>query len=289
MTTDSEEADWEPIVAHGARMSWAGLLRPGDEFSPPVRSRVVALESTDPSSLQRSYGGWSTRYHRFTSNLSTPRLRVRVTTDRGAGGHGLQGILHWVRRADVERTGPGSVCHGDGWPEELWNRFLSNLDQLPGTSLAEKLEAFAHSTVQRDVPIVAEWRERLRDRDVSTPASGRLLGEGWIPVPAHLEGADGTAVCIVSWSASPFKFASLREALAAAPSLGKVLDPINQVRYYLECMLARLHGVAFGPSDQLADPWFESSPTVQRLEPEYYKSERARIADPRFGRLDARG
>ena len=289
MRVSLPDPNLEPMVAHGSRMSWAGLLRPGDAFCPARRSRLATLTSESGPALKRFFGAWSVRYHRFTTNLSSPRVVVRPVEPGQQPGEGLQCILHWVKREDMVRTDPGGVCQGDGWPAELWKTFTSSLDSLPGRSVSEKLRSFLESDLRADIPIVAEWRDLLQPLSGRRKTADAYLGWGWIPVPETLELPSGTSACILSWSPSPFRFDSLRLALESADArLGRP-DLPNQARYYLECMLAKLHGVTFGADDAIEDKWFEHDSSVVGLANPFAELENQRIADPGLGRLDRFG
>lgn len=289
MDPDATPNDFEPIVAHGARMSWAGLLRPGDEFGPPRRSRRAVLSAASGPGLRREFGAWSSRYHRFTSNLSSPDLTVRLLDPGEAPGVGVCALVHWVDRATVHGWGPGSVCGADGWPVELWQRFVRERDHLPGRTIAEQLRAFAFGPGPPGPPIVEAWRNRIRPGDRSMTPTDGSLGPGWLPVPASLESPAGSTACIVSWSPSPLRFASLSEALDSPFALEHPPDRTRQAEYYLECVLARLHDVRFGADDRLEDPTYERSTEVRRLIGPWKELEARRIADERWGRLDRRG
>ena len=274
----------EPIVAHGSRMSWAGILRPRDEFSPSYRSRLAVLTADSGPRLRRYYGAWSGTYRRYTTNVSSPQLHVRALEPGERPGEGIQCILHWVRRNDMIRIGGGSVSHGDGWPEEVWKIFTSELDKLPPGSVCEKLRSFADSRMREDEPAVVEWRALLHGE----PVGGRVstVGRGWIPVPIRLDSAKGTSACVVSWSPRGPSFRSLHEALESHdPVLGGP-NLTNQAKYYLECMLAKLHGVTFGPDDAIEDAQFEKSSAFVDLVESYATKERELISNPEFGRLD---
>ncbi len=286
---DRSEGSPEPVVAHGARMSWAGVLRPGDEFCRVVRSRLATLTGEAGAPLRRYLGTWSTRYRRYTTNLSSPRVTVRPVEPGARPGGGLQGILHWVERRDLLRTGRGGVCEADGWPAELWERFSARLDELPEGSVGEKLSWFLASTLESEVPIVSEWRARVLGGSVAGGGEGGSLGERWVPVPARLETSSGTSACILSWSPTPRAFVSPLAALEARGPAGETVDRVNQAKYYLECLLGRLHGVAFGHFDAVEDRSFAQIPEVAGLAEAYGVLERSRIADPRRGRLDRFG
>ncbi|MDG6969398.1 MAG: hypothetical protein JRM74_04270 [Nitrososphaerota archaeon] len=284
MSEEGRAPALEPIVAHGSRMSWAGIMRPGDEFSPAYRSRLAVLTANSGMRLGRYYGAWSSRYRRFTTNLSTPQIFARALKPGDRPGEGVQCILHWVSREDMIRIGSGSVSHGDGWPEDLWKIFTSELENLPPGSVCEKLRSFADSRMREDEPIVAEWRALLQGASGIGGAS--LVGRGWIPVPAKLDAQQGPRACVVSWSPSGLSFRSLQEALDSNdPELGRP-DLRSQAKYYLECMLAKLHGVAFGREDAIEDANFEKSPAFADLVGRYMANERDLISNPEFGRLD---
>ncbi len=277
----------ELIVAHGARMSWAGLLRPGDEFGRFRKARVVTLTTPGGPPLARYYGAWSERYRRFTSNLSSPHLRIHAEATSGTVP-GIRCLLFWVDRAQVRDVGPGSVCRGDGWPVEFWTAFTAYSDRLPGASLAERLLAFLRSDLGADLPVVAGWRRAI-GAPTSNVAERRTAGEGWYPVPAIVEGAPLPAVGIVSWSATPRRFASLSEALRSPEAERLRPDRGAQATYYLESRLSGRHGVEFGPNDHLADPGFEATPACRAVAGSMAATEDRRISDPAFGRLDRFG
>jgi len=280
---------WEPVVAHGARMSWAGLLRSGDPFCPSARSRRATLTEEAGVPLRRFYGTWSARYRRFCTNLSSPKVVVRPVEPDHVPGRGIQCILHWVCREDLLRTDSGGVCRGDGWPLRLWECFTDRLGELPAGSVGEMLEAYRVSVLDRDVPIVEEWRDAILGTAPRKPPSESQLGEGWIPVPARVESPSGPAACIFSWSPSTFAYRSLQEAIGSPEAKARHLDLTSQAVYYLECQLAKLHGVTFGPGDTVEDRWFEHSSPFGSLVDRYQAEERLRIADPSKGRLDRFG
>jgi hypothetical protein len=279
----------EPILAHGARMSWAGLLRPGDEFPTTHRSRRATVTAARGAPLRRFFGGWSVKYRRFTSNLSSPALQVTVTEPRAPPSAGIEAIVHWVSRADLLRSGPGSVAQGDGWPTELWDSFLASRERLGRGSVGEQLRAFAETSSANDAPLVTEWRRLLRGEPAAGRAEEDPLRGGWLPVPASLDAPFGPRVCLVSWSPSPLRFDSLTTALGSAFAEREAADVENQARYYLECRLAARHGIRFSADDALIDRAFEAGPSVRRLRGEWTALEDERIGDPRYGRLDRRG
>jgi hypothetical protein len=302
--------DLEPIVAHGARMSWAGLLRPGDEFPLPRRSRLGVLTAAAVGAAPKRYfGAWSGVYRRFTSNLTSPGIMVTVMPPSGRrptveGERGIECVVHWVDRRDALRTDAKGVCHGDGWPLALWEAFVSRIDDLPQGSVAKRLRIFAAASStsreeeEREDPVVREWRALLRGASPPLPPARSRLGPGWVPVPATLLTGSGArtgvgSYCILSWSpqrpAGAPIFRSLSEALSSSEALRRKPDLQSQARYYLECDLAKLHGVRFGPDDLLEDEVFARTPEVLSLRERLTAAERERIADPRFGLLDRFG
>ena len=283
------EGALEPIIAHGSRMSWLGVLRPGDEFSRPVRSRLAVLTAESGPTLARYYGTWSEKYRRFTTNVSSPRIAVRQLRTGQEPGPGLHCVLHWVKREDVARSGPGSVCQGDAWPPALWQGFLSALPRLPAGSIAEKLRDFAESDLLSDVPVVRQWRAWLHESAPEGDGSEPSTEYGLIPVPATLRTMRTTRACIVSWSPTTRRFRSLTEALESPEGLRRKPDLGNQARYYLECVLAKHHGVLFGTGDSVEDQRFEQTPEFQKIVNELTGSEIARLADPAYGRFDRFG
>jgi hypothetical protein len=291
-------------------MSWAGLLRPGDEFPPPRRSRLAVLTAAAGGAAPKRYfGGWSSVYRRFTSNLTSPRIVVTVMPPSGRrppveGERGIECLVHWVDRRDVLRTDAKGVCHGDGWPIALWEAFVSRIDDLPEGSVARRLWSFAAASStsqgeeeQREEPVVREWRALLRGAPPPLPPERSRLGPGWVPVPATLlTGSDArTAIgsyCILSWSPRPAGAAIFRspsEALSSSEALRRKPDLQSQARYYLECDLAKLQGVRFGPDDILEDEVFARTPEVMSLRERLTAAEQERIADPRFGPLSRFG
>jgi hypothetical protein len=289
MSEKGPDVNLEPVVAHGSRMSWAGLLRPGDEFGPVLRSRLAVLTAAEGPLLHRFYGAWSARYRRFTTNLSSPHVTVRVGELSESGNERILCLLHWVPQRELLRVDPGGLCQSDGWPIELWQRFISEMNHLAGDSVCEKLENFADSDRQGDIPIVVEWRALIRGRGSPDRPRTGLLGRGWIPVPARLETPGGAKTCILSWSPRRTMFRSLTDALESEEARREQPDPVNQARYYLECMLSKLHGVTFGPYDAIEDNRFEGSPLVRKLASSYHELEKRRIADAAHGRLDSFG
>ena len=279
----------EPIVAHGARMSWAGILRPNDAFPPALSSRLGGLVAESGPPLRRCFGSWSPRYRRFTSNLNSAKIRVQAIETAPRSARGLQCVIYRVDPRALLSSGPGSVCAGDGWSVELWNAFTSEIDNLPTGSIAEKLRCFQDSRLQGGNPVVAEWREMLRAGGLLPPTERLARGGGWVPVPVPFETADGETVCIVSWDPNGREFRSLSDAIESAEAQRDPPDLVNQARYYLECTLARLHGLRFGPYDAIEDTGFARSPEVLGLRDSLERLERERIADPKFGLLDRFG
>jgi hypothetical protein len=82
------------------------------------------------------------------------------------------------------------------------------------------------------------------------------------------------------------KFGSLVEALRSKEAVRLRPDLGNQAAYYLECVLARLHGVQFGPHDRIVDAAFEESPEFRRVSGPVTEVEVRRTGDREYGRLD---
>jgi hypothetical protein len=273
-----ERAALEPIVAHGSRMSWAGIFRPGDEFPRSRKSQLAVLTAESGPPLTRYFGKWSGTYRRFTTNLSSAKLVVKALEPGRRPGDGIRCVLHWVDRRDMVRSDNGGVCVGDGWPVELWKAFVSELDNLPDGTVAEKLRSFSESNFQEGNAMVAEWRRRLRAGRVIPPERGRpVFGESWLPIPARLDAENGTTGCIVSWAPSARVYRSMSEAIASSEAVHKP-DLVNQARYYLECNLAKLHGVKFGKDDYVEDEVYERTAEVLKVGKSLMKLERERIA-----------
>ena len=287
MVAGNEPSDLEPVVAFGARMSWCGLLRPGDAFCPSVRSERVVLVSRTGPPLRRQYGAWSSRYRRFTANLSSPDLTVRAA-DRSRDLAGVDAILHWVRRSDARESGPGTVCGGDGWPVDLWRRFTKASDRRGPGGVAEQLAEYAASTLDGSEPIVRVWRESLRTDPLAAARPADRRGAGWFPVPAGLEVEGGPTRCLVSWSPSAARFRSVREALDSGDADATPPDLRRQAEYHVEAVLGGLHGVRFGRIDAFRDPEYERTPLVANLLRTYRAREARAVSDPALGRLDRR-
>jgi hypothetical protein len=270
-------------------MSWTGLLRPGDSFPPALSSRLAVMRAESGSPLRRYYGSWSEKYRRFTSNLSSAKIRVRTLEPGEPPGDGIHCIVLWVDSRTLLSSGPGSVCAGDGWPVELWDAFTSALGRLPPGSIAEKLESFRDSRIEADNPIVANWRATLREGGLSPSPKASAGRGGWIPVPSPFQIGTGTTACIVSWDPAGQGFPSLSDALHSVAGSRYLPDRTSQARYFLECTLSRLHGVTFGPHDALEDPEFAKSSEVTALQDSLRTFEREHIAHPGFGLLDRRG
>jgi hypothetical protein len=259
-------------------MSWAGVFRPGDEFPSSTKSQLAVLTAESGPPLIRYFGKWSGAYRRFTTNLSSAKLVVNALEPGRRQGEGIQCVLHWVDRRDMVRSDMGGVCVGDGWPVGLWKAFLSELDSLPDGTIAEKLRGFSESNIQEGNAMVAEWRERLKAGRVIPPEGGpSAFGESWLPTPARLDTDDGTTDCIVSWAPSARAFRSISEAIASSESAQKA-DPVSQARYYLECTLAKLHGVRFGNHDYIEDDAYERTAEVLEVGKSMRELERERIA-----------
>ena len=234
------------------------------------------LTAESGPSLTRYFGKWSGAYRRFTTNLSSAKLVVKALEPGRRPGDGIQCVLHWVDRRDMVSSDKGGVCVGDGWPVELWKVFISELDNLPEGTVAEKLRSFSESDVQEGNAMVVEWRGRLKAGTVTLPEGGRpAFGESWLPTPARLRTANGTTDCIVSWAPSARVYRSLSEAIASSEAKP---DLVSQARYYLECTLAKLHGVRFGNEDYIEDEAYERTPEILEVGRSMRKLERERIA-----------
>ncbi len=281
-TSIVERRALEPIVAYGARMSWVGCRRPGDRFPRAHRSGLATLRSGSGPPLQRQFGAWSAAYRRFTLNLSSPQVVVRTTETRAAPGAGPVAVVHWISRHDLLRTDRGGACRGDGWPMPLWERFVSRRASLPGAGVGEQLRAYAESGWDEAVPVIAQWRRWVRGDPPRTPALPATAG--WLPLPARIETPEGPGVGIVSWSPYPLRFGSLREALASPEAAALGVDAAAQARYYIECRLARLHGVRFGRYDSVVDRAYERRVRVRRLAIDLETEERSRARGEAAGR-----
>ncbi|HZW56735.1 MAG TPA: hypothetical protein VFF30_10650 [Nitrososphaerales archaeon] len=137
--------------------------------------------------------------------------------------------------------------------------------------------------------VVFQWRSRIKEGRTVPIAEQTAIDESWLPVPATLVSDGGTSKCILSWSPGATFYHSISDALASAEAASKKPDLANQAKYYLECTLARLHGVGFGPDDYIVDESFALTPEVQEIKGSFTKLELERIADARFGRLDRFG
>jgi hypothetical protein len=138
-------------------------------------------------------------------------------------------------------TGPGTVCAGDGWPEQIWSAFIAKLDDLPPGTVAEKLRHFATKVDEAGEPkVVTEWRSRFRSGELPRANQASTLGAGWLPLPADLVTPNGTSQCIISWAPTAATYTSLSEALATLVGPHQIPDLASQARYYVECTLAKL-------------------------------------------------
>lgn len=190
------------------------------------------------------------------------------------------------------RSDKGSVCHGDGWPKELWDTFIGELTNLPKGSVAEKLQSFLNSELREENQIVSKWRDRVKRGTLVPLKEQEGIDKSWIPVPARLmTHGKSESMCIFSWSPGAVFYSSLSEALASSQAISRKPDPINQAIYYVECTLAKLHGVSFdSPNDLLEDKEYARRPEVGDVWDTYSKLEQERITDhTKFGRLDSFG
>jgi len=118
------------------------------------------------------------------------------------------------------------------------------------------------------------------------PQAGRV---GWIPVPATLLTVEGATTGIVSWDPIGHDFPSLTAALSSPEARRNPPDLVSQARYYLECTLAKLHGVRFGPCDSIEDEAFALSPEILALDDSFKRLEQVCISNPKLGLLDRFG
>ena len=280
----------EPMIAHGSRMSWAGILRPGNEFTPAIKSQLAIITADSDVALRRYFGKWNGAYNRFTTNFTSPKIKVIAVQPDEEPGDGIQCILHWVYQKDLIRSDNGSVCFGDGWPKEFWDVFTSELDNLPEGTVAAKLRSFLDSDLQAENEIVSLWRKRLRNGTLVRFEEREELDKYWLPVPATLVVDKVKTQCVFSWSPGASFYGSLSEALSSTEGIEKKPDYQNQAKYYLECVLAKLHGVKFTfPNDFLEDEEYANRPEVKALQGPFTQLEKERISDRRFGLLDRFG
>jgi hypothetical protein len=188
----------------------------------------------------------------------------------------------------VLHTGPGSLCQSDGWPGELWKTFIAYADRLADGSIGEKLMAFVKSDLGADIPVVAQWRALIQGKKEYARGESPV-GRGRVPVPVTLESDSGARVCIISWSARSMKFRSSNEALHSPEAQRLKPNLMSQAMYYLECVLAKSHGVEFGSNDYIEDKPYEQTLVVIGLARSVTELESQRIADPKYGRLDRFG
>ena len=279
----------EPMVAHGSRMSWAGILRPGNEFAFASKSQLAVMTTESGPPLQRYFGKWDAAFRRFTVNLTSSKIRVVALQPGQRSEKGVMCVLHWVDRRDMVRSDRGSVCYGDGWPTELWEAFTSQLADLPDGSIAEELQRFLDSNLLDENEAVALWRKRVKGGVTVPPEERASIDERWLPVPALLVSAEQPSRCIVSWSPGADFNRSISDALASRVASPRRSDLTNQAKYYVECTLSRLHGVRFGPDDCVEDLRYEDTKEVLEIRESFEKLERQRIADPKLGLLDRFG
>ncbi len=271
-------------------MSWAGILRPGNEFTPAIKSQLSIITADSDVALHRYFGKWNSAYNRFTTNFTSSKINVRAIAPDEEPSDGIQCILHWVDQKDMIRSDKGSVCYGDGWPKELWDAFTSELDNLPEGTVAEKLRSFLDSNLQRESGFVSLWRKRLKNGRLVRFEEQEELDRYWLPVPATLVVDKMKTQCVFSWSPGALFYGSLSEALSSPEAIEKKPDYQNQAKYYLECVLAKLHGVKFAfPNDFLEDEEYANRPEVKALQGSFTQLEKKRISDRRFGRLDRFG
>ncbi|MDG6968444.1 MAG: hypothetical protein JRM86_01530 [Nitrososphaerota archaeon] len=251
-------------------------------------SRIGVMTGGSGRALRRCFGSWSERYRRFTSNLSSPTLKVRVLEPGEKPSGGIPCVVHWVKSEDLVRTGKGSVCSGDGWPVSLWRAFLEELPDLPGDTVAGKLSSFLDSQEREDELAVSSWRKAVEAGRVVEPTGASW--RGWLPVPARLVAGGRSGTCVFSWSPESNLYDSLSEALRSPEARLMKPDPESQARYYAECALAKLHGVSFEETgDSLEDESYSRRPAVERVLESLSRLEAERVADRSMGTLDRFG
>jgi hypothetical protein len=248
---------------------------------------MTGAEGTD---LERHFGQWSTRYRRYTSNLTSPRIHVRVLADGEEPTAGIQCIVHWVPRAAMLSTGAGSICQGDGWPVALWRQLTSRIHGRGEATIAARLRALAMDTADTSDDPVTAWRVAITRGEVDTTSAERAFEGRWIPVPADLSVGEERSACIVSWSPTAPFFPSLSEAIRSGTrSNGQQVDLLSQAAYYLECTLATLHGVRFGADDHILDRQYEGTPELAQMRPLFQARELQYVQNSAFGNLSQHG
>jgi predicted site-specific integrase-resolvase len=96
--------------------------------------------------------------------------------------------------------------------------------------------------------------------------------------------------CIFSWSPGAIFYGSLSESLSSPEAQERKPDLERQAKYYLECILAKLHSVEFdSPSDFIEDRAYAIRPEDMELLDSFTKLGKERILDRKFGRLDRFG
>ena len=277
------------MVAHGSRMSWAGILRPGDEFPRARRSELAVLRSRSGPPLKRYFGKWTATYRRFCTNLTSPDIVVQILKPGERPTKGVVCVLHWIDRNDMLRLDKGGVCQGDGWPVKFWEVFTSQLDRLPEGTIGEKLRSFSESGLLDNSNLVAEWRSLVSNARQLGEDEQSIFQESWLPVPATLVSEGSTTECIVSWAPKANFYQSISEALSSPEAARRGPDPENQAKYYIECTLAKLHGVNFCPEDLIEDAAYEHSSQVVKFQDSFTRLEKSLLESSEFGSLDRFG
>jgi hypothetical protein len=248
------------------------------------------MTASSGARLKRYFGQWSEEYQRYTTNLRSSDVTVRVLGPEEQPNTGIQCIVHWVDRSALLSTDAGSVCASDGWPVELWHSLLAALRRRDSRGVADGLrELVLAGPNDAEDSSIAAWRSAIASRAADMEAAHQRWTNRWLPVAAELLTQQGPTACIVSWSPTARPFASLSEAIAIGMADGRGIDRESQAVYYLECTLATMHGVRFGLDDQIVDKDYEETPEVKRLLPLYQYREAQHVADAAFGDLACRG
>ena len=137
--------------------------------------------------------------------------------------------------------------------------------------------------------MVAGWRLLIRGKPEEAALPDSSTGLGWVPVPVTVQVDSGDEIGILSWSGSSMRYPSLHEALRSHDAERLRPDLSSQATYYMECTLARLHGVQFGSTDYIVDEPFERGPALATLASSMIEQESRRIADSAFGLLSKLG
>ena len=64
--------------------------------------------------MWRYFGKWNSAYNRFTTNFTSPKIKVKAVAPGKEPDNEIQCILHCVDQKDMVHSGKGSVSYGDG-------------------------------------------------------------------------------------------------------------------------------------------------------------------------------